>query len=731
MVMRTIFGFEAARVETADEAIKATRSAGKILRNMESVYRRDRIDGHTRAAAPAPHRLALHRLLWKRGSPPNLRLLRIRNVILALLVCAAAALPISCQPRKWHGDQKVIILGIDGMDPQLLKKFMAENKMPNFSALIEKGSFRLLTTSIPPQSPVAWSNLITGMNAGGHGIFDFIHRDPKTLQPYFSASRVEPPKHGIHLGNWVIPIGGGTAEQLRQGKAFWETLDDYGVPSTIFRMPSNFPPVKTKGRSLSGMGTPDLRGSYGTFSFYSDDPVTAAGVVEGGQIIPVRVEDSQVTAKLIGPDNTFRKGSPPTLEPFTVSIDPLEAVARFTVQDQKFVLREGEWSDWVHLEFQLIPFIGNVNGICRFYLKQAHPRFELYVSPININPADPALPLSTPKSYSRELAEEVGEFYTQGISEDTKALSAGVLDDKEYLEQARTVLAEHRQIFDAEFPKFHSGLFFFYFSSLDLNSHMFWRLIDPQHPEYDAALAAQYGSALSEFYQQIDQVLGQVMQRVDDHTTVLVLSDHGFAPYNRSFNLNTWLLENGYITLNREPNPDQSQAFANVDWSRTRAYGLGLNGLYLNLKGRERDGTVAPGASADALLVEIKEKLLGVRDPENNQAAITRVDRARDVYQGPHSAQGPDLLVGYNRGYRAGWQTILGNFPADVFENNTNPWSGDHCMDYTLVPGVLLSNRAIDAANPALTDIAPTIFAQFGIPQSGVMMGHSVFLSTR
>jgi len=731
MVMRTIFGFEAARVETADEAIKATRSAGKILRNMESVYRRDRIDGHTRAAAPAPHRLALHRLLWKRGSLPNLRLLRIRNVILALLVCAAAALPISCQPRKWHGDQKVIILGIDGMDPQLLKKFMAENKMPNFSALTEKGSFGLLTTSIPPQSPVAWSNLITGMNAGGHGIFDFIHRDPKTLQPYFSASRVEPPKHGIHLGNWVIPIGGGTAEQLRQGKAFWETLDDYGVPSTIFRMPSNFPPVKTKGRSLSGMGTPDLRGSYGTFSFYTDDPVTAAGVVEGGQIIPVRVEDSQVTAKLIGPDNTFRKGSPPTLEPFTVSIDPLEAVARFTVQDQKFVLREGEWSDWVHLEFQLIPFIGNVNGICRFYLKQAHPRFELYVSPININPADPALPLSTPKSYSRELAEEVGEFYTQGISEDTKALSAGVLDDKEYLEQARTVLAEHRQIFDAEFPKFHSGLFFFYFSSLDLNSHMFWRLIDPQHPEYDAALAAQYGSALSEFYQQIDQVLGQVMQRVDDHTTVLVLSDHGFAPYNRSFNLNTWLLENGYITLNREPNPDQSQAFANVDWSRTRAYGLGLNGLYLNLKGRERDGTVAPGASADALLVEIKEKLLGVRDPENNQAAITRVDRARDVYQGPHSAQGPDLLVGYNRGYRAGWQTILGNFPADVFENNTNPWSGDHCMDYTLVPGVLLSNRAIDTANPALTDIAPTIFAQFGIPQSGVMMGHSVFLSTR
>jgi predicted AlkP superfamily phosphohydrolase/phosphomutase len=659
-----------------------------------------------------------------------LRFISIRNLALSLLVCLAAALLVSCHPRKWHGDQKLIILGIDGMDPQLLTKFMAEDKMPNFSALFQKGSFRLLTTSIPPQSPVAWSNLITGMNAGGHGIFDFIHRDPKTLQPYFSASRVEPPKHGIHLGSWVIPIGGGSAEQLRQGKAFWETLDDYGVPNTIFRMPSNFPPVKSIGHTLSGMGTPDLRGSYGTFSFYTDDPMTAAGPVEGGQIIPVRVEESQVAAKLIGPDNTFRKGSPPTLEPFTVSVDPLEAVAKFTVQDQKFVLREGEWSDWIHIQFQLIPFIGNVKGICRFYLKQAHPRFELYVSPINIDPADPALPLSTPKRYSRELSEEVGEFYTQGISEDTKALSAGVLDDKEYLDQARTVLAEHRQIFDVEFPKFHSGVFFFYFSSLDLNSHMFWRLIDPQHPEYDAVPAAHYGSALPEFYQQIDQVLGEVLQRMDDRTTLLVLSDHGFAPYNRSFNLNTWLLNHGYITLKSEPNTHQNEAFANVDWSRTRAYGLGLNGLYLNLKGRERDGMVEPGG-ADSLLSEIKEELLGVRDPQNNQTAITRVDRAREVYQGPYAQQGPDLIVGYNRGYRAGWQTILGNFPADVFENNTNPWSGDHCMDFTLVPGVLLSNRAIDATNPALTDIAPTIFAQFGIPQPGGMMGHSVFSSNR
>ena len=613
------------------------------------------------------------------------------------------------------------------MDPQLLTRFMQEGKMPNFATLAQRGSFKRLTSSIPPQSPVAWSNMITGMNAGGHGLFDFIHRDPKTLALYFSASRVEAPKHSIHLGSWVIPLGSGSAEQLRRGKAFWEILDDNGIPNSVFRIPANFPPVPAKGETLSGMGTPDLRGTYGTFSFYTDDPTAVAGAVEGGQVIPVQVENSQVISKLIGPDNSFRKGSPAATEPFSVAVDPLESVARIAVQDHEFVLREGEWSNWVKIEFQLIPFFGNVKGMCRFYLKQAHPRFQLYVSPINIDPADPALPISTPSSYSRFLSEEVGEFYTQGIAEDTKALSDGVLDDKEFLEQSRTVLAEHRRIFDLQFPKFQKGVFFFYFSSLDLNSHMLWRLIDPEHPGYDATLASQYGSALQEFYQQMDQVLGEVLPKLDEHTTLLVLSDHGFAPYRRSFNLNTWLLNNGYITLKSDANPDNNEPLANVDWSKTRAYGLGLNGLYLNMHARERQGIVTPGAEADALLKEIREKLLAVRDPKNNLPVITRVDFAADAYQGPYAHDGPDALVGYNRGYRAGWKTILGAFPPDILEDNTNPWSGDHCMDYTLVPGVLLSNRDIAAATPALTDIAPTILAEFGIAKPKDMMGQSVF----
>ena len=200
--------------------------------------------------------------------------------------------------------------------------------MPNFARLAAQGSFRRLTTSIPPQSPVAWSNMITGMNAGGHGVFDFIHRDPKTLQLYFSTSKVEGPKHSFHIGSWVIPLGSGSAEELRHGKAFWEILDEHGVPNYVYRIPANFPPIAAKGKTLSGMGTPDLRGTYGTFTFYTDDPTAAVGALEGGEIVQVEVKNNRVTTNLIGPDNTFRRNSPPSTEPFTVDVDPLESVAR-------------------------------------------------------------------------------------------------------------------------------------------------------------------------------------------------------------------------------------------------------------------------------------------------------------------------------------------------------------------------------------------------------------------
>ncbi len=651
---------------------------------------------------------------------------------IALVLAVSGGILAGCSHTKDEAEvHKVIVLGIDGLDPQLLHRYMQDGRMPNFQRLEREGSFHELVTSIPPQSPVAWSNVITGMNPGGHGIFDFIHRDPDTMQPRFSIASVEAPRHTLNLGNWSLPLSAGKATLLRHGKAFWQILDEHDIPATVVHMPVNFPPVESRERTLAGMGTPDMEGTYGIFSFYTSDPLEEAGERSGGRVYAVEPQDNRVSAKLFGPPNTFRKGAPLASINFTVWLDPTEPVAKIVIEDQEIVLREGEWSDWVQVRFPLVPVLESATGICRIYLKQVSPYFKLYVSPINIDPSEPPLPLSTPSNYAHDLWTQVGFFYTQGIAEDTKALSARVLDDGEYLEQARIVLAEQLRFFDLELARFHTGLLFVYFSSLDLNAHMFWRAFDRDHPAYDPEEASKYGSVLEDLYVQMDQMLGKAMTKVDGNTTLIVLSDHGFAPYERSFNLNTWLLQNGYITLKLDPNRGDrpGDLFNDVDWTRTRAYGLGLNGLYLNLSGRERDGVVAPGAAAEAMLNEIRDKLLAVRDPVTGLAAITRIDKAENVYSGPYVRSAPDMLVGYNRSYRAGWETVLGQFTADVFSANIERWSGDHCIDYTLVPGVLLSNKRIELQSPALTDIAPTILAEFGIATPKDMVGQSVFRS--
>src|SRR3954469_6851502 len=345
-VIRIMLGFAAAG-ESTGKTTKIRmmgKKHGPRRRSMDRSLQRSEIGSQMEEVS---QRGTLKKILWA--------------VSLVLSVAGAALLP-SCRSARANSSnsRKMIILGIDGMDPDLLTRFMAEGKMPNFAKLAQQGSFRRLTTSIPPQSPVAWSNLITGMNAGGHGIFDFIHRDPKNFQMYFSTSRVEGPKHSWQIGNWVVPLGSGSADQLRHGKAFWEILDERGIPNSVYRIPANFPPIPAKGKTLSGMGTPDLRGTYGTFTFYTDDATAAAGAVEGGEVVQVEVNANRVVSNLIGPGNTFRKDSPPATESFKVDVDPFEPVARVSFQNQQFVLKEGEWSGWVPIEFQLMPVIGNV-----------------------------------------------------------------------------------------------------------------------------------------------------------------------------------------------------------------------------------------------------------------------------------------------------------------------------------------------------------------------------------
>ncbi|RJP74338.1 MAG: hypothetical protein C4532_02695, partial [Candidatus Abyssobacteria bacterium SURF_17] len=511
---------------------------------------------------------------------------------------------------------------------------------------------------------------------------------------------------------------------LRKGRAFWQTLEEHGIPTTVIKMPANFPPAESKGLSLSGMGTPDILGTYGTFSFYTDAPERFdEEEVTGGKIYPVTVQNNVVQAQLLGPRNSFRKDQPHITVDFTVRIDPASSIAKIAVQDEEMLLKVGEWSDWTHVKFVAVPFLQSVSGICRFYLKEVQPDLGLYVSPINIDPLNPALPISTPADYSAELAEEIGCFYTQGMPEDTKAFTADVLGIPDYLGQTGIVLRERLALYDKVLEKFDSGLLFFYFCSLDQNSHMLWWLIDPKHPIYDEKLAEQYGHVLYDIYGQMDKVLGKALKKVDADTTLIVMSDHGFAPFYRAFNMNTWLKDNGYITLT---NDSEGEFYSNVNWAKTRAYGLGLNGLYVNLRGREGMGIVEP-SEKDALLDEIAQKLLAVRDPKTGEQAILHVYKSREVFSNPDEKIMADAIIGYNWGYRSSWETAIGSFPKELFYDNDERWSGDHCMAAEIVPGVFLSNRKLKAANPRLQDLTPTILQEFGIKPPDTMTGKPVF----
>jgi predicted AlkP superfamily phosphohydrolase/phosphomutase len=643
----------------------------------------------------------------------------------SLLAMGSSDLTIKAFGKK-ETPQKVLILGLDGIDHRLLQRWMEEGKLPNFQKLASQGGFLPLRTSIPPQSPVAWSNFITGMNPGGHGIFDFVHRDPEHYLPVFSATETTEVKKTIRIGNLVLPLSGGEVKNMRQGRAFWQILEEHDIPATIFKIPANYPPVPTKQRTISGMGTPDILGSYGIFNYYTTEAKELKQDIGGGRIHETHVLANSVGATLPGPRNTYKKDRPESGIEFKVFIDPANPVAKISIQDHEFILKEGEWSSWKRVRFNMIP-TQSIGGICLFYLKQVRPHFKLYVSPVNIDPGQPVLPISTPKGYSKELEKRFGSFFTKGLPADTSALDNDVLDDGEFLELDDLVLRERLEMFDYELARFSSGLLFYYVSSTDQRQHMFWRLIDKEHPSYDPVLAKEYGNTIENIYKETDKMLAKAMEKADKDTVIIVMSDHGFSPYRRSFNLNTWLKESGYHTLINPWKQGREDLFMNTNWSRTKAYSFGLNSLYINLTGREAEGTVKPGAEKEALVREIAQKLESFRDPKTGERPVLRAYITKDVYQGPYADQAPDIIVGYNLGYRTSWATPLGRIPKEIIEDNEEKWSGDHCMDPEVVPGVLLTNRKIKAKSPALYDLTPTILQIFGIDIPVEIKGKPIF----
>lgn len=605
--------------------------------------------------------------------------------------------------------RRMIVLGVDGMDPQFLEAHW--NELPNLNRLRREGGFRLLDTTVPPQSPVAWSTVTTGMDPGGHGIFDFIHRNPQTRMPFSSMAESIPPRRSLSIGPWVAPLASGSVRRLRGGTAFWRLLEERGIDSTVIRMPANFPPVDCEAQSLSGMGTPDLAGAFGTFTYFTDDPDEKRTTVPGGLVARTSVVDGRADLVLNGPPNSFRRDHAVVTYPLAAHIDPTEPVARFDTEEEQIILRQGEWSGWLRARFRMIPGLASTPGIFRIYLQQVRPRLRIYVTPVNIDPGDPALPISTPPAFSRELAQALGPFYTQGIPEETSAYRAGVLSRQEFLGQSRQVLADSLRMFRHELSRFRSGLLFYYFSSIDQNSHMLW---------------GRYDSDLLEIYRGIDGAIGEAMQKAGPGTTLLVMSDHGFARFDRAVHLNTWLMQRGFLALDDPANTGNQELFPHVDWPRTQAYAIGLNGIYLNLQGRESGGIVPP-KDKERLLDRITKELLEFRDPKTKLNVVERVYRPEREFRGRNLASAPDLIVGFRRGYRASWQTALGAVPAVPIEDNTDAWIGDHCMAADQVPGVLLSNRKIQMNRPKLYDVTATVLEEFNVPRAEGMLGQSVF----
>ena len=609
--------------------------------------------------------------------------------------------------------KRAVILGFDGMDPELADRFMNEGKLPNLLKLKGKGTFTKLRTTFPAISPVAWSTFMTGVNPGKHNIYDFLARDTSNYLPFLSSAEIKGPKRQIKIGKYSIPFGKTEIKGMRKGTPFWHWLGKAGIFSSVIRVPVTFPPEKFSGVLLSGMCVPDLKGSQGTFCLcttrMSDDKFR-----EGGVRVPIERRNGVCHSYVPGPDNPIAETAGHEMRfKFEVRPDASAQQARFVVGSEKFTLKVGEYSDWTTVEFKAgLGF--NAHGICRFYLKEVSPEVEVYVSPVNIDPGHPDLPISHPVTYSIYLAKLFGPYATLGLAEDTWALNEHVLDDDAFLAQCYSNHEDReRMLFDA-LEKTQQGLCTCVFDTTDRIQHMFWRYLDLDHPAARDVPQGNRPQVIPELYQKMDKLIGRVMEKIDDDTLLLVISDHGFKSFARCMNLNAWLHQNGYLAL-KGVKTESGDWFEDVDWSKTRAYTMGLNGLYLNLKGREKQGIVDP-SEADALKKELQQNLNGLKDPDSGVVGITGVFITDNVYTGPYSENAPDLLVGYGAGYRASWDSVLGKVTGQVFEDNLKAWSGDHCIDPRLVPGVLFSSHKFVEDKPHIADVAPTILTLFGLP---------------
>jgi hypothetical protein len=471
------------------------------------------------------------------------------------------------------------------------------------------------------------------------------------------------------------------------------------------------------------MCAPDLKGSQGTFTFYTSNEENIKKREEG-ITIPVTIAENKIETYISGPENSLLKKEEELRLPLAITLDKEKEEVCLEVSNQTFSLEKNTFSDWIRLTFR--PGLAmKIKAICKFYVSQISPHFEMYLSPLNIDPEKPALPISHPFIYSVYLGKLLGSFITLGEANDTWALNEEILSEEAFLEFTYANHQEWENMFFNALDKTKKGLVTCVFETTDSIQHMFWRYLDEKHPALKSPQTRMSSRVIEELYQKMDELVGRVLGKLDKKSILVVMSDHGFKSFRRGVNLNSWLYLNGYLFL-KEGKTESDEWFKDVDWEKTKAYALGLGGLYINQAGREAKGIVQPGEETMSLKAELAAKLNGLKDDENGATAINHVFDREELPPGPYKENCPDFLVGYNDGYRVSWDSVTGKVNNIVFVDNPKAWSGDHCIDPRIVPGVFFCTQKIKTDKPSIMDIAPTALELFGIQVPKHMDGHAL-----
>ena len=621
--------------------------------------------------------------------------------------------------------KRVVILGFDGVDPDFIEQWAGE--LPHVHKLMTTGAFRRLDTTVPPASCTAWSSFATGLNPGGHGIFDFIYRDPKTYLP----DRTGAVSHKAEYLWKLFERKPETFTTTMTGVPFWKRVDEAALRSVVLRVPCVYPLIEAEhGHLEGGFGVPDIRGTEGTFHFYTTGltPAEADDPKWGGKVVSISRGD-EIHSIIEGPANPLSDTGERLTAPVVFRRRGGDAV-EVEVDGRTHVLQLGRWGDWFRVGFRVTPF-STIHGLARFRLVSLDPEIRIYLSPINHDPADPAIAVTEPPEYATELYDAVGDYKTVGWNHETWGLNEERIGEDAFMEDVFDTMRKTEEITFHEFDTRPAELFVSVFVEPDRTSHMMYRLIDKNHPLYDPELAAKYGDAIHQTYRRMDEIIGKMMSRLGPQDTLFVISDHGFHSYRRGFNVNTWLVEQGYMTLKGGKKSTDKKFFLDVDWSRTKAYALGVGGIYLNIRGREAQGIVEPGEPARRLAREIAAKLERVVDPKTGERAIHRVYLAGETWRGARLTEAQDLQIGFAEGYRVSSATPLGGAPEGLFEDNLKKWSGEHAASVmSETKGIFLSNRPIREQEVHIMDLAPTALHLLGVPVPAQYEGRALTIES-